>query len=150
VFELIARGRQLLDPHRLRREANRRRRLIAAVLAGLGVLFVIASLRPAPPTLAVDTPASSALFGDEVAVPILIRPAAIAGALEPGMVVDVVALEQPLSLLAEGARVLRLPGGGFGPTSEAVAVLAVPQSEGVRLASQATNGVGVIIRPTEP
>lgn len=149
MFELISRGRHLVDPHRLRREATRRRRLIAAILAGLGVILVIAALRPSAPAMPADSPAAVGLIESEVAVPVLIRPAAVASALTPGMVVDIVDPDGSASLLVEGARVLRLPGGGFGPTSEAVAVLAVPESEGIALASSGSAGVGVIIRATD-
>lgn len=146
MFDLVARVRQFLDPHRLRRQLTRRRRLVAAVLAAVGVLFLIAALRPGAPASTVSGPDVAPLSSDEVAVPVLLRPAAIAGALSPGMVVDIVDPKGSGAPVLREARVLRLPGGGFGPTSEAVAVLAVDEADGLRLASRAEDGVGVIIR----
>lgn len=146
VLDLFARFRHAVDPHRLRRDLTRRRRTVAAVLAGLGVFFIIASLRPSSPTLVADAPPDAVLTADQVAVPVLVRPAAVASALTPGMTIDVIDPESPDIPIAQSARVLRLPSSGFGPTAEAVVVLAVPETDGKALASHASTGVGVIIR----
>jgi len=154
VSELLDKIRRDLGPGQVRRGLGRRRRLVSAILAGFGVLLIITALRPAPVAPLIDQSMSVAVQPDEVAVPITIRPAAVASALEPGMVIDVVAgpdSQRSEGPIASAARVLRLPASGFGPTSEAVVVVAVPRAAGMRLASEASTGFGVIIRPaSEP
>jgi|AACY02.3.fsa_nt_gi hypothetical protein len=144
--ELLAKVRRDLAPGQVRRGLGRRRRLVSAILAGLGVLMIVTALRPAPALPVAEQSVAIAVQPDEVAVPITIRPAAIASTLEPGMTIDIVA-DSNTPIVRE-ARVLRLPTSGFGPTSEAVVVVAVPEASGMRLASAGSGGFGVIIRPT--
>ena len=144
--ELLAKIRRDLAPGQVRRGLGRRRRLVSAILAGLGVLMIVTALRPAPALPVAEQSVAIAVQPDEVAVPITIRPAAIASTLEPGMIIDVVADSD--TPIVRDARVLRLPTSGFGPTSEAVVVVAVPEASGMRLASAGSSGFGVIIRPT--
>lgn len=158
--ELLAKVRRDLAPGQVRRGLGRRRRLVSAILAGLGVLMIVTALRPAPALPVAEQSVAIAVQPDEVAVPITIRPAAIASTLEPGMSIDIVATSDGTSARAtdttsaagtpiiRDARVLRLPTSGFGPTSEAVVVVAVPEASGMRLASAGSGGFGVIIRPT--
>ena len=91
-----------------------------------------------------DTSPVTALLADEVAVPVVVRPGVVVGALAPGMTID---------LIGEGhatreARIIRIPTSGFGPTSDAVVVVAVPESQGLVLASHASSGLSVMIRPS--
>jgi len=144
--ELLAKIRRDLAPGQVRRGLGRRRRLVSATLAGLGVLMIVTALRPTPALPVAEQSVAIAVQPDEVAVPITIRPAAIASTLEPGMIIDVVADSD--TPIVRDARVLRLPTSGFGPTSEAVVVVAVPEASGMRLASAGSGGFGVIIRPT--
>ena len=109
--------------------------------------MIVTALRPAPALPVAEQSVAIAVQPGEVAVPITIRPAAIASTLEPGMSIDIVPDSD--TPIFRDARVLRLPTSGFGPTSEAVVVVAVPEASGMRLASAGSGGFGVIIRPTE-
>lgn len=140
---LRERLQRLLDIQHLRHTISRRRRLVAAFAAGLGVLFLISALRSPSPAVMATTSPNSVLHVGEVAVPVVVNPGVVAGALAPGMVID---------LIGDGhttreARVIRIPTSGFGPTSEAVVVVAVPEAQGLALASRASSGVSVMIRP---
>lgn len=135
--------RQLLDIQRMRHTLSRRRRIVAAVLAGLGVIFLISSLRAPGPVALESASPDTALLADEVAVPVVVSPGVVVGALTPGMTID---------LIGDGhttreARIIRIPASGFGPTSDAVVVVAVPEEQGLTLASHASSGLGVMIRP---
>lgn len=147
---LLDKIRHDLHPSQVRRGLTNRRRIIASVLAGLGALLLVASIRPSPTTPQLNAPVSVAVQSDEVAVPITVRPATIASALTPGMVIDVVPADPSAgnASVVRSARVLRLPASGFGPTSEAVVVVAVSPADGMELASADSAGFGVIIRPT--
>lgn len=133
-----------LDLQRIRHTLSRRRRIVAAVLAGLGVIFLISSLRAPTPVALENASPDTVLLADEVAVPVVVRPGVVVGALAPGMTID---------LIGDGhttreARIIRIPVSGFGPSSDAVVVVAVPQEQGLTLASHASSGLGVMIRPT--
>lgn len=144
LIESLTASRRFLDLQHIRHTLSRRRRIVAAILAGLGVVFLISSLRtPAPVALESASP-DAALSFDEVAVPVVIRPGVVVGALAPGMNID---------LIADGhttreARIIRIPASGFGPTSDAVVVVAVSEDQGLTLASHASAGMSVMIRPT--
>ena len=150
MVEIIERVRRALAPDQVRRGLGRRRRLTSAVLAGIGVLLIISVLRPSAASDPIDAAVPVALLPSQVAVPITVRPASVASALAPGMVIDVVAPAGSTGppVVAREATVLRLPAGGFGATTEAVVVIAVPEATGTRLASAESSGFGVIIRPT--
>lgn len=136
--------RRFLDLQHLRHTLTRRRRIVAAVLAGLGVVFLISSLRaPAPIALESASP-DTALASDEVAVPVVVRPGVVVGALTPGMTIDLIGDGH----ITREARIIRIPASGFGPTSDAVVVVAVPEAQGLTLASHASAGLSVMIRPT--
>ena len=143
IGEVSLRIRRMVDVQHLRHTLSRRRRLVAAILAGLGVMFMIVSLRsPAP--VAIENSSPDAVLGaDEVAVPVVVRPGVVIGALAPGMVIDLIGDAHT----TREARILRIPSSGFGPTSDAVVVVAVSESEGFALASRASEGLGVMIRP---
>jgi len=135
--------RRFLDVQHIRHTLTRRRRIVAAVLAGLGVIFLISSLRGPTPVAIEDSPAGTGLHADEVAVPVVVRPGVVVGALTPGMIID---------LIGDGhttreARIVGIPRSGFGPTSDAVVVVAVPEAQGLALASHSSAGLNVMIRP---
>lgn len=134
---------RLIDVQRIRNTITRKRRLAAALLAGFGVLLLATTLRSPAAVPLKDTAAHDALLAGEVAVPVVVSPGVVIGALSPGMTID---------LIGDGhatrqARILRIPASGFGPTSDAVVVVAVPESQGLNLASHASAGLSVIIRP---
>lgn len=133
-----------LDLQRIRHTLSRRRRIVAAVLAGLGVIFLISSLRAPAPVALENASADTVLLADEVAVPVVVRPGVVVGALTPGMTIDLIGDGHTM----REARIIRIPASGFGPTSDAVVVVAVPEEEGLRLASHAWSGLSVMIRPT--
>lgn len=133
-----------LDVQRVRHTLTRRRRIVAAVLAGFGVVFLVSSLRaPAPVALESASP-DTALAADEVAVPVVISPGVVVGALAPGMTIDLIGDGH----ISREVRIIRIPASGFGPSSDAVVVVAVPAEQGLTLASHASGGMGVMIRPS--
>lgn len=144
IRELVLRARTRLDVQHLRNTLSRRRRIVAAVLAGLGVIFLIASLRSPAPITVQDASPDAVLNVDEVAVPVVVTPGVVVEALSPGMVIDLIGEAHT----TREARILRIPTSGFGPSSDAVVVVAVPESQGLSLASHASAGLGVMIRPT--
>jgi hypothetical protein len=72
------------------RKIRRHRRPIAAVLAACSVLMIIAALQPAPPVVTIENPR---LLAGEVGAPVTLSSASIAAAVQPGDVVDVLALD---------------------------------------------------------
>ena len=136
---------RFVDVHRIRNTITRKRRLVAAILAGFGVLLLISTLRSPAAVPLEDTAANDALSIGEVAVPVVVRPGVVIGALSPGMTIDLIGDGH----MTQQARILRIPASGFGPTSDAVVVVAVPESEGLNLASHASAGLSVIIRPVD-
>lgn len=105
---------------------------------------MISSLRAPTPVALENASPNAVLRADEVAVPVVVTPGVVVGALAPGMTID---------LISDGhttreARIIRIPASGFGPSSDAVVVVAVPESQGLTLASHASPGLSVIIRPT--
>lgn len=133
--------RRPLDLQRIRHTLTRKRRLLASVLAGVGVILLISALR-APTPVSIETE-SLILATGEVAVPVVVRPNAVIQALEPGMVIDLIGETHT----SRKARIIRIPASGFGPTTDAVIVVAVPEEQGMTLASHAATGLGVMIRP---
>jgi hypothetical protein len=135
------------------RVSRRHRRIIAAAVAGLGVLFALASLQqsPAPQVLLGESRIADTLRSGEVAVPVTLTSPSSAAALSVGDLIDLVgnSPEGAPRVLATSARVLRIPvtTGGSNPS---VLVVAVDQSIGTTLALSSTinSGVAVIIRGT--
>jgi len=135
------------------RALRRHRRIVAATVAGLGVLFALMSLQqsPAPPVLLSDNRISDNLQAGEVAVPVTLTSASSASALSVGDLIDLVGTtpEGDPEVLATSARVLRIPIT-TGVSNPSILVVAVDQSLGTTLALSSTkNGsVAVIIRGT--
>ena len=135
---------RFVDVHRIRNTITRKRRLVAALLAGFGVVLLVTTLRSPAAVPLEDVAANDALLAGEVAVPVVVSPGVVIGALSPGMTIDLIGDGHT----TQQARILRIPASGFGPTADAVVVVAVPESQGLLLASHASTGLGVIIRPT--
>jgi hypothetical protein len=72
------------------RKIRRYRRPIAAVLAACSVLMIIAAVRPAPPVVVTEIPS---LRAGEVGAPVTLTSSGVAAAVQPGDVIDVIALE---------------------------------------------------------
>lgn len=144
MTSLLERVRLLLDIPRLRHHLNRRRRLVAAVLTGLGIVLLIGSMRSPGPSPELTVASRAPLAPNEVAVPVLIEPSAAIGALTSGMLIDLVRDGTPT---IESARVVEIPSSGFGPTPESIAIVALPRTDAISLASQPNTPVGVMIRP---
>lgn len=142
---LVDRLRLLLDLTRLRELINRRRRLVAALMAGFGVFFLVTAMRSPEPSTNVAPNARGFLAADEVAVPVVISPAGAVNALAPGTVVDLIQ-EGASTPVVEGARVIDIPTSGFGASSEAIAIVALSESTALSLASHPAQPVGVMIR----
>ena len=129
---------------------TRYRRPVAAALAAVAVLLTVSALRadPAPPTVTEQAPPVAA---GEVTVPVPIAPRSVVDLLEPGDVVDLVALtpEGGTNVVAERARVVDTPSGGLA-SSGGVLLVAVPESVAVDLAGAGAQGsLSVLIRPRE-
>ena len=135
------------------RALRRHRRIVAATVAGLGVLSALTALQesPAPTVLLSENRISDSLRTGEVAVPVTLTSPSSASALSIGDLIDLVATtpEGAPEVLATSARVLRIPMS-TGASNSSILVVAVDQSLGTTLAlSSAINGgVAVIIRGT--
>jgi hypothetical protein len=138
-----------------RRFVRRHRRALAAVVAGLGLLVALTTLRGAP------SPASGApVMADgravrpgEVIVPLLLTSGALASVLSEGDIVDIVGSARgetsDLAIIASRVRVVDLPSAGSALTSSSSTVLlvAAPETRALALsAASAAGGVGVLIR----
>jgi hypothetical protein len=141
----------------LRRRIRRHRRPLAAALAAAGVLVALTALRaPVPATSATgpDTTVAAdptALRPGEASVPVLLGSSALAGVLQPGDVVDLVAASptgEP-EIVAAGVRVLERPSGGSGlaPSSGGLVVVAVAADDAVDVAvTSSRDDLTVVIR----
>jgi len=138
---------------KIARVLRRHRRIVAATVAGFGVLFALASLQqsPAPPVLLSGIRISDNLQSGEVAVPVTLTSPTSASALSIGDLIDLVGTtpEGAPEVLATSARVLRIPIT-TGVSNPSVLVVAVEESIGTTLALRSTinGGVAVIIRGT--
>jgi hypothetical protein len=138
---------------KIARVLRRHRRIVAATVAGVGVLFALTSLQqsPAPSVLLSDNRISDNLHSGEVAVPVTLTSPSSASALSVGDLIDLVGTtpEGEPEVLATSARVLRIPIT-TGLSNPSVLVVAVNQSIGTTLALSSTEngGVAVIIRGT--
>lgn len=137
---------------RIQAAARRHRRGLAAVLAGLAMLMAINAVRPGPeqPGTTLGS-AGPPVRPGEVAVPVALASPALAAAVEPGDVVDVIAVpDDPggsARVLADHARVLDLPGsGGFTTSSSSVVLLAVPETAALPLSAAVGQVLTLVIR----
>ena len=119
--------RRFFDVSRFRHQLNRRRRLVAALLAGAGAFLLITALRSPAPVLDGSVSPRLDIAPGEVAVPVVISPS---GAL---------------STLASGMRVIDIPTSGFGASPESIAVVALSEQDALALASRPSQPMGVMI-----
>lgn len=116
---------------------RRRRRILAALCAGLAAVIALGAVRaPAPTT---TTPSAPVLAAGEVAVPVQLMSAAIAETLRSGNVIDLVAVprtgEQPAEVVATDVTVMSVASNsGFGTTAAPVVVVAVPRPTALAIA----------------
>jgi hypothetical protein len=136
---------------RLRRTARRRRRPLAAVLAGAGTLVALVSLTsPTAPTTSAEPPPR--VSAGQVVVPISLTPPSVVKALTAGDVVDLVGVSQadgPARIVARKARILALPdsGSAFSAISSAVVMVAVDEGAALPLlALSSRDTLTVVIR----
>ena len=129
---------------RIQRLVRRHRRIFAMAFAAIAVLLFGLSLRSPAPTAAGGI--GSSLGVNEVAVPIVLDPPALASTLRIGDIIDVVSVSEngQGSLVAADARVLETSTPGGMP--DAVIVLAVDESRGRALAEISTSQLSVVIR----
>ena len=133
-------------PHEVRAQVRvfiaHHRRILAAVCAGLATLLILSlavdSASPAE-TSVVDTRPVQQLSAAEVAVPILLADAKLAGGVDPGDVVDLVALSDvaPATVIAERARVLSKGASGstFAASEAQMLVVAVAKDDALSVAA---------------
>jgi hypothetical protein len=136
---LVNRGRRVLTRHR---------RPVAAALAAAAVLLTVSTLRadPPPPTVTEQAPLVAA---GEVTVPVPIALRSVVDLLQPGDVVDLVAVtpEGGTDVVVERVRVVDAPSGGLS-SAGGVLLVAVPESDAVALAGAGAQGsLSVLIRP---
>lgn len=143
------------DPRRAaRRILRRRRRPIAAVLAGAGVLLALSTLHATPAPVADDAAhgIDPLLAPGHVVVPVVLATGAVASALAVGDIVDIVDFSdtEPVraTVVARGAWVYGLPAGtSFGGGASAVVLVSVPERQALPVsAASATGGIGVVLR----
>lgn len=121
-----------LDLRQVRRRIRRHRRPLAAAAAFLSVLTLAMALQsPAPDMSSTSTP----LPAGYVEMPVMLASSAVAAALSPGDVVDVVAQAPVPSVIAVGAIVTRAAASaGFTSGDGSAIVLALPRSAGLAIA----------------
>ena len=140
---------------RVRRFTRRRRRPLAAALAGLGVLVALTSLRT--PTAAVQPesqpPGQGLLRPGEAAVPIALSSPALVRTISLGSIVDIIGVPRDEgadpTVVVHGARVIDIPDGGSGisVSSTPVIVVAVDDADALPLvATSSRDIVGLVIR----
>ena len=139
-----------MDVDKFRHRIAHRRRGVAAVLAGLSVLFVVASLRPAPSVCEVSDAAGFDLAAGEVAVPVNLQPSSVASTLRTGMVVDITAHgAQSARVVASRVRVIEVPKSGAMGVGDGVAVVAIRESDSLGLVHASSESLGVLIRSND-
>lgn len=123
---------------------------MAGALAAVAVLLTVSTLRSDPPPPAVAEQAPPVAAG-EVTVPVPIALRAVIDLLEPGDLVDLLAItpEGGTDVVAKRARVVDAPPGGLS-SSSGVLLVAVPESDAVDLAGAGAQGsLSVLIRPRD-
>lgn len=141
-------------PDPLRRATNRHRRLIAAVLAALATVLAISAIRPAPATTTAaesNAPTAPSTRPGELTVPVVLDSPALAGAVETGDEIDLVAIDArgEAEVVATRARVVEQGGGSspLGATSP-VLLVAVPEESALDLAAASlTSRISLLIHP---
>lgn len=137
-------GTTSFDTAVIARLVRRHRRPLAAALAFLAVLALASGLR-APATT--DATGPPALGGEQVAVPVELASAGVAGLLAPGEVVDLVAVgEQGPFVIASEATVLRgASSGGFTAGGGTVVLVALDRRAAMAVLAH-DGGLSVLLR----
>ena len=133
---------RFVDISRFRHHLNRRRRLVAALLAGAGGFLLITALRSPAPVLDGGLSPRLDIAPGEVAVPVVIRPSGALSTLASGMRVTLVG--QDASRI-DSVRVIDIPTSGFGAATESIAVVALSEHDALVLASRPSQPMGVMI-----
>ena len=133
---------RFVDTSRFRHHLNRRRRLVAAILAGAGAFLLITALRSPAPVLDGGLSPRLDIAPGEVAVPVVIRPSGALSTLASGMQVTLVG--QDASRI-HSVRVVDVPTSGFGASPESIAVVALSEQDALVLASRPSQPMGVVI-----
>jgi hypothetical protein len=134
----------------LRRAVRRRRRPLAALLAGSAAALALVAVRSSPPAEPGSTALSdpSSLRAGEVIVPLSVG--AAANALDVGDVIDLVSVPEGESavVIASHARVVEGAVGGSALSgASSVILVAVAEAQALPLSSAAAQGpMSVVIR----
>ena len=134
--------RRFVDTSRFRNHLNRRRRLVAALLAGAGAFLLITALRSPAPVLDGGFSPLLDIAPGEVAVPVVISPSGALSTLARGTRVTLVG--QDASRI-DSVRVVDIPTSGFGASPESIAVVALSEQDALVLASRPSQPMGVMI-----
>jgi len=120
------------------------------MLAGIGALLALTTLRGAPAPVVADLP-GHALGPGEVVVPVVLTSGAVASVLSVGDIVDILGFSDAdpptAAVIARRARVFDLPSStAFGSSVSPVVLIAVPQDQALPLsAASAGGGVSVLL-----
>lgn len=152
--------RTRIDRQSLQRLVHRRRRLIAACLAGLATLLALSAIR-APQQAAIEAslvPSTTPAFG-EVAVPITLKDASATSIAAIGDRVDVIAVAKPSAgqptdaqaqVIARHARVIGIGSGSstFLPSAGGMLVVAVDEPTALALAGASSSAdLSIAVHP---
>lgn len=132
---------------RLRTLANRHRRILGSVSAALAVLLVFGSMSAPAPASGPDRIVAGLPDGF-VAVPVTLRSAAIAAAVQVGDQIDLVVPSETGTprVIALNAAVLDLPNAsGFGSPTSTVILVSVETWQGAALAAEDSDQISVVI-----
>lgn len=134
--------RRFVDISRFRHHLNRRRRLVAALLAGAGAFLLITALRSPAPVLDGGLSPPLDIAPGETAVPVVISPSGALSTLARGTRVTLVGQD---SSRIDSVRVVDIPTSGFGASPESIAVVALSEQDALVLASRPSQPMGVMI-----
>lgn len=134
--------RRFVDISRFRHHLNRRRRLVAALLAGAGAFLLITALRSPAPVLDGGLSPRLDIAPGEVVVPVVISPSGALSTLARGTRVTLVGQD---SSRIDSVRVVDIPTSGFGASPESIAVVALSEQDALVLASRPSQPMGVMI-----
>lgn len=132
---------------RLRTLANRHRRILGSVSAALAVLIIFGSMSAPAPASGPDR-IIAGLPDGFVAVPVTLRSAAIAAAVQVGDQIDLVVPSETGTprVIALNAAVLDLPNAsGFGSPTSTVILVSVETWQGAALAAEDSDQISLVI-----
>ncbi|HAN70438.1 MAG TPA: hypothetical protein DCQ36_02455 [Actinobacteria bacterium] len=126
---------------------------MAAALAFLATIVAVSALRADPPDPTPTTDSAPLVRPGEVTVPIPLTVRAIAEAVQPGDIVDLVTVDEggDARLIAQRARIVDRPttGTALTPTG-AILLVAVPRARALALTAAASQApLSVLIHPPD-